>query len=177
MGKAKKDEKLTEEQAKFAEANYGLVHKYLHENKLYPLDDFEGICAIGYCKAIQKYDESKGIFSNYAYLWMKGVVNQYQRDQYKRNGFDWSMIRLDDLTGEDEQGERIEIIGKTDDGIDSFPLMIDFKDIFQGLPDRARNVIELKYLGLTQQQIADRLGTTQMTISRDLKKVAEKLCA
>jgi RNA polymerase sigma-B factor len=89
-----------------------------------------------------------------------------------------SVASLDGPAGsEAEDGEtRIERIGDEDPGYD----LVEFRSTMAGamsaLSDRDRAVLGMRFLeDRTQSEIADRLGVSQMSISRTLRRVTTRL--
>jgi RNA polymerase sigma factor (sigma-70 family) len=52
---------------------------------------------------------------------------------------------------------------------------IDFKRLLEVLNHRDRSIVEAFYMGYTQQEIADRFGLAQQTVSRLLRQVGRRL--
>lgn len=73
--------KMTDEQRQFAEDNHDLIYSFLHKYNL-PLnamEDYYGLAAIGFCKAVITFDKEQGnTFSTYAYYCM---LNQVRWDK------------------------------------------------------------------------------------------------
>lgn len=61
---------LTEEKLKLATENHNLIYSFLNSNHL--SDDWYGAAAVGYMKAVHRYDKSVGAFSTLAYIAMRG---------------------------------------------------------------------------------------------------------
>lgn len=64
---------MTDEQRQFAEENHGLIYKFLstYHYSLNAVEDYYGLAAIGYCKAVITYDKERDVaFSTYAYACM-----------------------------------------------------------------------------------------------------------
>jgi RNA polymerase sigma factor (sigma-70 family) len=66
---------LTPAQKQLTSDNHDLINWFLHKHLL-DREEFYGICAIGFCKAAENYDESKGNFSTYAHECMQNEVRQ-----------------------------------------------------------------------------------------------------
>jgi RNA polymerase sigma-B factor len=69
-----------------------------------------------------------------------------------------------------------ELIGTTDSDIDSFADRHSVLQLIAGLPERDRRVLSLRfYDNMTQTQIAEQLGVSQMQVSRLLSASLRKL--
>jgi RNA polymerase sigma-B factor len=82
--------------------------------------------------------------------------------------------RRDDLDG---QGESvIDGLGTEDAGYDRTDASLTARELLARLPDRERQIIELRFMGeLSQQKIADQLGISQMHVSRLLRRTLADL--
>lgn len=70
----------------------------------------------------------------------------------------------------------VDRIGTQDDGFDSVERSLTLKSCVRGLPRRSRELLYLRFAeNLTQTQIAERLGISQMHVSRTLRVVLAQL--
>jgi RNA polymerase sigma-B factor len=76
----------------------------------------------------------------------------------------------------DTETELGDLIGTTDTDLDSFADRHSVLQLLAGLPERDQRVLSLRfYEGMTQTQIAEQLGVSQMQISRLLSAALRKL--
>lgn len=86
-------------------------------------------------------------------------------------------VSLDMPVGRDDEGSVsvIETIGKLEAGYDTVEAQIAIEHC-AGLTDRERTTIELRFIeGLNQYEIAERIGFSQMQVSRDMRRGLAKL--
>jgi RNA polymerase sigma-B factor len=70
------------------------------------------------------------------------------------------------------------VAGSEDDGLSRSELRADVGALLEGLPAGQRQMLRLRYEeDLTQRQIGDRLGVSQMSVSRTLRLALERLRA
>jgi RNA polymerase sigma-B factor len=80
--------------------------------------------------------------------------------------------------GVDGDRRRHRAVGHEDDGLSRIELRAEVDDLIACLSDGERQVLRLRFGGdLTQQQIGDRLGLSQMSVSRTLRRVLHDLRA
>jgi RNA polymerase sigma factor, sigma-70 family len=84
---------------------------------------------------------------------------------------------LNDQVGSDDDGLTLEnIIADKDNAIESLTDKIALSEAVKKLPELQRQILLLRYgRELSQQQTGDILGLTQVKISREEKKILEKL--
>jgi RNA polymerase sigma-B factor len=84
-----------------------------------------------------------------------------------------------DAQSETEEGEGIplsERVGEEDPGFDTVEYGVAIEDAVQSLSERDRTVLHLRFVeDLTQTQIAERVGVSQMHVSRILRGALERL--
>ena len=78
---------------------------------------------------------------------------------------------IDRPTGDGEGGVTTSaMLGTTDRNLERAEVSMAMRSAIETLPERERTIVELRFYGeLTQQQIADRLGISQMHVSRLLR--------
>ena len=84
---------------------------------------------------------------------------------------------LDAPTGDRHEGATVSAtIGDVDHSFHRTELQLTMRTLLDDLDDRDREIIELRFFhDMTQQQIADRLGISQMHVSRLLRSAIEML--
>jgi RNA polymerase sigma-B factor len=92
-----------------------------------------------------------------------------------------SLYRLVSLDGpatrdEDEASELAACLGDDDPGFEQIERRAELDDLLAVLPDRERRIVELRFFdGMTQSEIAERVGVSQMHVSRLLARSLETL--
>lgn len=92
-----------------------------------------------------------------------------------------SLYRLVSLDGpatrdEDEASELVACLGGDDPGFEQIERRAELDDLLGVLPDRERRIVELRFFdGMTQSEIAERVGVSQMHVSRLLARSLETL--
>jgi RNA polymerase sigma-B factor len=84
---------------------------------------------------------------------------------------------LDVGSSDSEEGMSIAAtLGANDPGFHQTELEMAVKDMLAGLPERDRTIIELRFFeNLSQHEIADRVGISQMHVSRLLRRSFDEL--
>jgi RNA polymerase sigma-B factor len=94
-----------------------------------------------------------------------------------------SLYRLVSLDGpatrdDDETSELVSCLGDEDGAFEQIEDRAELDDLLGVLPDRERRVVELRFFeGMTQSEIADQVGVSQMHVSRLLARSLEMLRA
>lgn len=162
------------------EANTRLAYFVLHRH--FPAksfdEDYTQIAMLGLWKACLTYDESKGCeFSTYACTVIWNAVVYSLRNERSR-GKDTAVISsidapLSDTSNSDEFSSLLDIVADPED----MYALIDLKDALERLEmnSRSREVFSLYMSGLTQIEIGKRIGISQPQVSRDIKRIQERL--
>jgi RNA polymerase sigma-B factor len=88
----------------------------------------------------------------------------------------YSTVSLDEPVG--EEGETAERFGAEDPGFTQAEHRVELARGLGALPPRERSILLLRfYEGLTQREIADRVGISQMHVSRLLRRSIERMQA
>ena len=142
-----------------------------------PIDDMIQAGSIGLLKAIDSYSQDvNDNFKIYAGYLIIGEMKHYLRDKlntirvprhiqeltYRINSFTRALTfdELNELTNDDVA----EALNLED-------TKIILRDVIDKLPEESQYLVKLYYYGdLNQKEIADKLGLTQMQVSRKLKK-------
>lgn len=154
--------------------NKGLAHKVLwkYYSKVasnIEFEDAESICFEGLLKAAKTFDASKGFnFSTYAFTVIKNNLLKFSmRQTEKMNGA--IVVSLDsDLTGEDEDFNLKNILPSDynleEDAESNEELQL-LRTFINELPEKYRQVMQLKLAGYSQYDIAEKLKVSQTEIS------------
>ena len=175
------------------------------KNRGEPLDDLIQVGTIGLIKAIDRFDPSRGLeFTTYATPTIMGEIKRHFRDK----GWSVRVPRrlqelsakvnqiTDELTTELQRSVPLEGGGSSVDG-DEAPSIIDqyitedealagsddrivLEDAIADFSPREQEIIRMRFVeGLTQVEIAEKLGISQVQVSRllrrTLKRIQEKI--
>jgi hypothetical protein len=174
--------KLTPEQLEMANDNIKLLYSFVKRNRTkYPrleYGDIMGICAEGYCRAIQRYDPTKGTLGTFVYHYMRGYLSMHLTRHVDPN----NNLYLEDL-GVDKGGWEIFFGSEPDKHTDQFEVeeALKFIDSFKRYGLKQVEIDTLKWFYLLQDQpaptqiIGDKYGITYQAISYRLKVMREKL--
>jgi RNA polymerase sigma-B factor len=76
------------------------------------------------------------------------------------------------------ESSRLEAIGATDQGFDTVEHLTVIDTALRAVPEREREILRLRFAeDLTQAEIAERIGVSQMQISRLLRRTVARLRA
>lgn len=139
---------------------YSLITKeyptYIHD------EDIIQCGMLGLCKAADKWDESKSQFSTYAWYCIRNEILQEFRRRMKHQG----VLSLDYETN-DEDGGR-STFGDCVVGDEDVPY-IDAN--IDGITERERQIFDLYKTGLSQVDVATKLGVTKQYVWRVMRKI------
>lgn len=159
---------LTKEQKIFAEENHNLIYSFLAKHGL-SIDDWYDIAAIGYVKAVGSFDDSKAVFSTFAYLCMlRRVHAEMRKDMAVRRTA--LVISLNKPITNAETTEVGDFIADKDDYITE---MLTRNTLRSEATEQQLQIVNLCYFGYTQKEIASKLGMSQASVSREMKKLKE----
>lgn len=163
--------------------NERLVDKFISQSKYDKVEDreeFKQVCMIGLWRALEKYDESRGVkFGYYAYIYMQSEATRYFRNNHWLGGYRACTSSPKPLYGEDEN-----IVSKSDKGDRTceksciFDTLKDEKDYIedfinnQGDKELVKDLIEALILSIKEEQIIDLYyfkNKTTLEISKILK--------
>ena len=174
--------KLTPEQLEMANDNIKLLYSFVNRNKTkYPrleYEDIMGVCAEGYCRAIQRYDPTKGTLGTFAYQYMRGYLSMCLTRYVDPH----NNLYLEEL-GVDEGSWETFLGSEPDKHTDQFEVedALKFIDSFKRYGLKQVEIDTLKWFYLLQDQpaptqiIGDKYGITYQAISLRLKVMREKL--
>ena len=70
----------------------------------------------------------------------------------------------------------LDAIGMDDQGLEHVEIRESIKPLIEALPSREKRILMLRFFrGMTQSQIADEIGVSQMHVSRLLNRTLEEL--
>ena len=142
---------LTKEEQNIVEDNHNLIFGVANKYRL-DLEEWYGLLAIELCNTVHKYKPNKGSLSTYYYIRVKGLMSkEYHKTKaskrdHKKGGYI-----------EGSHGDSFDLDKETE-----LKLWIEQQD---------NEILNLKYEGYNQNEIAEILGITQSNVSRTLKKL------
>ena len=158
---------------KFAEKNFRLIFAFLAKYNLDPEDYFD-VASIGFVKAMNIYDETRGKFSTLAYSVMLNEVKMYVRTLKKQPkdviSIYTEMNDLEGITIEDSISDNIdfeeEIVQK-----------VSILEQLQYLTVKDLHITYLKIYNADRTTICDRCNIGYTSCTRDYRRVVSKLQA
>src|SRR5919197_450753 len=132
-----------------------------YANKGEPLDDLEQVASVGLLKAIDRFDLDREVkFATFAVPTSAGEA--------------YRMMSLDEPLA-DGVGA-LEAIGQPDEGFERTEQRLMLRRGFDELAPREREILRLRFFeGLTQREIADEVGISQMHVSRLIRRSVDAL--
>lgn len=155
-----RDELITE--------NMNLVYSALH--KYYPSmaydEDMIQYGMIGLIKAADTYDASKSKFSTYA-MWV--ILNEIKQE-FRRRHKPYEVVSLSQEIGVGDDKITLEDSLCGEEDIE----FVDVSALTDGLTDEERKILDWTTEGLTQLEIAKKMGCSQPQIGRILRRIKLK---
>jgi RNA polymerase sigma-B factor len=175
-----------------------LAARYRHAGE--PLEDLVQVACVGLIKAVDRYDPERGSgFTRYAVPTMLGEIKRHFRDK------GWSVHvpratqelvlkvgeALGELpaklgrsptprpsSGEEESWTLVESLSEEEHGYELVEIGETLRGTLEALPARERLILRLRFEeDLTQAEIAERVGVSQMHVSRLLRRSLDRLSA
>jgi RNA polymerase sigma-B factor len=145
-----------------------------------PFDDLLQVASLGLIKAIDRFEPERGTkFSSYAAPTILGELKRYFRDK------GWALHVPRDLQErtlavnretDDEAAELVDLLGAEDHTYELVESRDAIASTWRALPEIERTVLELRFLhDLTQREIGERIGYSQMHVSRLLRRALKRL--
>lgn len=154
---------LTDAQRKLVEENHNLIYSFMKSRNL-AASDFYDICAIGLCKAAQKYNPKRAHFSVMAYRVMANEVShQYSYSGCEKRGNHAVNVSFDNSLD--------QTLKSYDDYSDC-----EFESDIEGLTDREKKLLRLHYkYGYTYAELAKVYKCSPQNLSQTARDGEEKL--
>lgn len=148
------------------ENNMRLVHFIIkqHFPTLVYDEDIVQCGMVGLCKAADYYDESKGMFSTIASVWIRNEIYSELRRRKKHQGV-YSL----DYEYELDDGEKVTVgdIQIGDEDVD----YLDTEYIYKKLTPREAKVLDLVRSGLSYRKAGDVCGVSRTYVWQVMRKV------
>lgn len=145
---------------------YAVIHK--HYPTFYKDADIVQCGFLGLCKAANRWDEEKGIFSSFAYRAIRNEINLEFRRRMKQP----QMLSLDYEINSDEGDVTAFgdfLVGEHD------VELIDFRYITCQLTEKEKTVFNLLRQGVPVKDIADQWGCSREAIYKYIRKFKKLL--
>lgn len=172
-----------ENREQFAVDNFNLIYAFIQKYGVdYKYDEIIDLLYIGYTKALNTYDSSKGKFSTYAYSCMSGICSgyDYMYNRRAKRSKDIKVVSLNTPVGEQKDNELWEFIKDPNVDIETeveFKLLLE--DIYNSkelLPDSDQYLFECYFeKNFTMERIAKSLGVSKERIRQRINKLITKL--
>lgn len=149
---------------KLIEDNTKLVYFVIHRNfpKYSGDEDLIQVGMVGLCRAANAWDESKGTFANFAVNCIYYEMCSEFKSRNKRK-IHYSL----DYLYSDSEDESVTLsdmlVGDSD--VDWF----DIDEIYSGLTEKEKIIVDMKRMGLNNSEIAKKLGVSRQCISTHLR--------
>lgn len=187
----KKRQCLTEQQKDIIKKNHNLIYKFIHKRSL-NVDDYYGIAAMGLCNAAVAFDSNANTkFSTLAYKCMENELIDFKKKECSKKRIPSNKIFSYDspcnANANDDGGDSLmdeiaalNIWGNTPDSYKATPeeivmTRLKYEDMINGLSDRERMIVKLSYVGMNQEQMAEKIGCKQQMVSYYLKRIRRKV--
>lgn len=162
-----------------------LIKKYTNKYKrrITPEDfkDLQQEAAIAMWKAMERFDETKGVLEHFIARCIKGAVLNFLRDRLTTirtpRGSD-PISTFDIYANSSRDDEEFLLIDKfvhQRDDLTELPIYIE--PYVQLMTNQQREVIRMTYEGYSQREVSELLGISQMTVSREIQRVRDKIIA
>ena len=162
---------LTKEQAAFADEHHRIIYVFLRE-KRYSVDEFFGVAAHGYLRAVRTYTEredlrSKYAFSTIAFQCMRSVMSNHFRDQArpKRRAV---VIQLNEELDADDYADSV-----WDSVMRSHTAHSACETIMRIITPSQRRFAMMRADGYSDREIAARCGTKPSHVTREIEAAAD----
>jgi len=169
---------LTEQQRKLAEENHNLIYSFLQKYHL-PVEDWYGVAAIGFCKAIMKYKEGVSKFSTFAYRCMfTAVMHEKRKEKAEKAIPSYQILYYQSEFDAGNDGDTInyiDTIPSLDDVEGDALAKVIFEEFFDTLKPQHRTIFRMFQGGYTQREIGNVVGCSQVQVSRVKRKLLRYL--
>jgi RNA polymerase sigma-70 factor (ECF subfamily) len=162
---------LTKEQADFAAEHHGLIRVFLNK-KRYPADEFYGIAACGYLRAVRTYTEREDLqnayaFSTIAFQCMRSTVSHHFRAEAcpKRNAV---VIQLEEDIYTDDYADSVwESVMRRN------AAQTVYETLLRVITPNQKKLAMMRADGYSDREIARRCGMKPSHVTREIEAAAD----
>lgn len=168
--------KLTEEQKKLVEDNYGLIFGFVRKHNL-NFDEWHGVLSESLCKSASSFDPEKNLaFSTYAYGLFKKKLADFYRNRFAiKKNIPEEMLLYGDSQYYDSENTLFDMI-KDNKNVESETLnSVVLSQYVCALDDRDKQIFFMMCNEERQETISEKVGLCQSYVSRKQKKMRKEL--
>src|SRR5437588_3595147 len=153
-------------------------------NRGEPLDDLIQVASVGLLKAVDRFDPDRGLeFSTYATPTIGEIAERAGASEEEvleameaGRAYRFASLDAPGAAGDDDNQSLVSQLGKDDPLLTGIEHRVALSPLIAELPRREQVILHLRFFeGLTQSEIAGRLGISQMHVSRLLARSLAKL--
>ena len=150
---------LSERQRQFATEHHGLIYAFLNTER-WPEDEFYDIAALGYLRAILRYDVQPKLrrfdFSTIAWMNMKQSIAAYQRAEQRR---------------QDSERRYLESMPSKADPFEEIEYNLVLQELASVSQERQYELARLRVQGYTIAEIAKKQGMSKYRVQKLIKEL------
>lgn len=169
---------LSEQQRKKVEENHNLIYGYAKTYNV-SVEEHYDLLAIGLCKAIINYDNSKGEISGFAYKCMNNEMIDYFRSFNGKSRVPTEcIISYDAPTGNEEEGSNATVLDTITDSHYTDEEVIHsqtYIDMLSLLNEKETKIAMYMEQGMTEKEIAFIMNCSQQNVNRMRNNIKKKL--
>ena len=168
---------MTEEQRERVAENHNLIYGFLNKYQL-SIEEYYDLAAIGLCKAAEKFNPELSEFSTFAYYWMRSMVFDELRKEYKVSQVPKEQLVCYQAEKEGRNGEvPVFEIPSKESVEEQVMVKVATQKFMDSLEERERKILNLLKQGFTQQEIGAAVGMSQVDVSRTKTRLKKRLVA
>lgn len=166
---------LTQKQQELVEKNHNLIYEFAKKKNLI-VDEYYGILAIGLCNAALIYKEENGKFSTIAYRCMDNILTDHYRHLSRVCGIPEDKVLSYDVnvSDEDSDGTYLDSIADSRSTQDIVISGIVTEELMDMLSDKEKTIVDLLSDGMTQDEVAVKMGCKQQNVSYYVTQIRKK---
>lgn len=164
---------LTKEQTAFADKHHNLIYSFLKDKK-YPQNEFFGIAAIGYIRAVRTYSEREDLreayaFSTIAYWCMRSDVSNHFRAEK-------SQMRYADTRPYDEDADTDRYVDSVWESVmHNCAAQMAREKLQEVITPRQRKLAMLRADGYSDREIGRRYGIRPSYVAREIESAGDAI--
>ena len=170
---------MSKEQQKFAEENHNLIYFFLKRRQL-EVEEYYGIAADGYCRAVITYDADRGKFSTYAMVCMQTAISREWQMRNRKSIIKPEVLFYYDATLPVEESKEtfLDQISDPTQCCEEWVVAItQCESVLKTMSAREVKIIKLIHHGHSQVQIAQWLGVSPSAVSQVKRRFIRKYTA